>query len=73
MFGKKKTASVEPVNRDRVIALMKTGMDRSAAIDRDVDDATWQPIEAADRQAWANATPAERRAAADALRRHGYT
>jgi len=76
MFGRKKsTPESAPVRRDQVRKLMKTGMDRSEALDRDMDQtdpADWERIVAADAAAWRNATPAERRAAADALDRHGY-
>jgi hypothetical protein len=76
MFGKKKPAENPPVRRDKVIGLMKTGMDRSEALDRDLDltdESRWDRLVAADEAAWRDASPAERRAAADALERHGYT
>lgn len=76
-FGRKsdKPADPPPIRRDQVRRLMKTGMDRSEALDRDMDETNpkdWERLVKADGAAWRDATPAERKAAADALNRHGY-
>ncbi|MEV1315435.1 hypothetical protein AB0J14_05040 [Micromonospora arborensis] len=75
-FKRKSAAAVEaPLRPDKVVALIKTGMDRSEALDRDMDQtdpAGWERLVAADEAAWQDATPVERRAAADALQLHHY-
>lgn len=70
MFGKKRE---EPVRRDAVRAIVKAGMKETDAADRSgVDSEAFRKAKDECDKATGAATQAERRAAHEALRRHGY-
>lgn len=73
LFGGKKQAP-EPVRRDEVLKLIKLGMRERDESDRDIDLDRREYAQARDQYdaAVRKATLAERRAAHEALRRHGY-
>lgn len=71
IFGKKQAE--QPVNRDRVRAILKSGMkERDEGDSSDCSSAEFRKALNAFDKAVKDATPAERRAAMDALRRNGY-
>lgn len=66
----------EPVRNDKVRELLKLGMKETDAGDRHLFDdetgAEFQQAKAAYSKAASDATPAELRAAHEAMKRHGY-
>jgi hypothetical protein len=77
LFRGKKPPDPTPVRRSEVMKLLKAGMDEVEAADR-VDDGPEyaRQYAAADKrrqEAFKAATPAERKAAQEALRRNGYS
>lgn len=71
LFGGKKQAP-EPVRRDEVLKLIKLGMRETDAADRDIHSPDFDRAKAKYDAAVLKSTLAERRAAHEALRRHGY-
>ncbi|WP_431937354.1 hypothetical protein [Micromonospora sp. RP3T] len=71
MLGRKRSES-EPVRRDQVMKLINLGMKETDAADRDIDSPEFDRARDAFNSALGNATPAEKDAVFDALKRHGY-
>ncbi len=71
MFGRKRPEP-EPVRRDQVMKLINLGMKETDAADRDIDSPEFDKARDAFNSAMRKATPAEKAAAYDALKRHGY-
>ncbi|MEU7934534.1 MULTISPECIES: hypothetical protein [Micromonospora] len=71
MFGRKKR-DAQPVRKDRVMRLITLGMRETDAADRDIDGPEFDQAKGAFEAALRESTWAERQAAIDALRRHGY-
>lgn len=72
---RKKTPAPEPVRKDQIRRLIKLGMAETDAADRDIDNANprqFNRAKALHDAAISASTLAERRAASEALRRHGY-
>lgn len=67
-----RTPKPEPVRRDTVTNLIRLGMVETDAADRDIDSPDFDAAKARFEQAMRDATPAEKTAAYDALRLHGY-
>lgn len=61
-----------PVRRDQVLNLIKLGMKETDEAERDIDSKRFEHARDEYDRAMKNATPAERKAAIEAKRRHGY-
>ncbi|MEU0516659.1 hypothetical protein [Streptosporangium sp. NPDC006007] len=76
LFGKKQHKQdkqpAPPVRRDRVMKLIKLGMDQTDAGDRDLDSRDFEAARDAFNALILQSTQAEVIAAYDALKRHGY-
>ncbi|KAB1129459.1 hypothetical protein F6X68_28970 [Micromonospora sp. AMSO12t] len=71
MFGRKRSEA-EPVRKDQVMRLISLGMRETDAADMDIDGPEFDKAKAAFEAALGKSTQAEKNAAIDALRRHGY-
>lgn len=76
-FSSTPQAKATPVRRDKVVKMLKAAMDENEAADRIDDGPEYERrYAAADRRrqdAFKGATPAERKAAQEAMRRHNYS
>lgn len=70
MFGR--TPKPDPVDRDTVINLIKLGMDETDAAGRDIGSADFDVAKRRFEAGLRDAGDAEKNAAFEALRRHGY-
>ncbi|MFG3704741.1 hypothetical protein ACGF7U_08420 [Micromonospora sp. NPDC047670] len=71
MFGRKRSEA-EPVRKEQVLRLISLGMRETDAADRDIDGPEFDEAKAVFEAALGKSTQAEKNAAIDALRRHGY-
>lgn len=68
----RRKATPPPVDRRVVMDLIKLGMDETDAADRDIDSPDFTTARDRFNAALGKASQAEKNAAIDALRRHGY-
>ncbi|MEV4662517.1 hypothetical protein AB0J85_11240 [Micromonospora echinofusca] len=71
MFGRKRSES-EPVRKDQVLRLISLGMRETDTADRDINSKAFDNAKDAFDTVLGKSTQAEKKAAFDALKRHGY-